>query len=92
MRGKGYNEFYLAEGRHPDRRDLDAAAPLHPVKLTHRSGHAHVLNSLALKQAGITAETAILLRDSSTANSGRENPRDFSMAWGNIFGENTIRR
>ncbi len=57
IRGKGYNEFYLAEGRHPTRSDLDAAAPLHPVKLTHRSGHSHVLNSLALEQAGITAET-----------------------------------
>jgi hypothetical protein len=57
VRGRGYNEFYLAEKRHPCRRDLDAAAPAHPVKLTHRSGHAHVLNSLALKLAGITAES-----------------------------------
>ncbi|MBN1568591.1 MAG: amidohydrolase [Acidobacteria bacterium] len=57
IRGKGYNEFYLAEKRHPNRRDLDAAAPMNPVKLTHRSGHAHVLNSLALKQVGITEET-----------------------------------
>jgi predicted amidohydrolase YtcJ len=57
IRGKGYNEFYLKEKRHPNRRDLDKAAPLHPVKLTHRSGHAHVLNSLALKYVGITAES-----------------------------------
>ncbi len=57
IRGKGYNEFCLAEKRHPSRWDLDAAASSHPVKLTHRSGHAHVLNSLALKEAGITAET-----------------------------------
>jgi predicted amidohydrolase YtcJ len=57
IRGKGYNEFYLAEGRHPNRWDLDSAAPHHPVKLTHRSGHAHVLNSIGLKLAGITAET-----------------------------------
>jgi predicted amidohydrolase YtcJ len=57
IRGKGYNEFYLAEKRHPNRWDLDAAAPLHPVKLTHRSGHAHVLNSLALALAGIHEET-----------------------------------
>ncbi len=57
VRGKGYNEFYLDEKRHPTRWDLDAAAPLHPVKLTHRSGHAHVLNSLALEQVGITPET-----------------------------------
>jgi predicted amidohydrolase YtcJ len=55
IRGKGYNEFYISEKRHPNRRDLDAAAPSHPVKLTHRSGHAHVLNSLGLKACGIDA-------------------------------------
>jgi predicted amidohydrolase YtcJ len=57
IRGKGYNEFYLKEKRHPNRHDLDKAASLHPVKLTHRSGHAHVLNSLGLKLVGITAES-----------------------------------
>ncbi len=57
IRGKGYDEFWIKEGRHPTRWDLDAAAPLHPVKLTHRSGHAHVLNSLALRLAGIDEET-----------------------------------
>ncbi len=57
IRGKGYNEFHLAEGRHPSRKDLDAAIPDRPVKLTHRSGHAHVLNTVGLKAAGITAET-----------------------------------
>ncbi len=57
IRGKGYNEFYLAEKRHPLRRDLDKAAPNHPVKITHRSGHAHVLNSLALDLAGISGKT-----------------------------------
>lgn len=57
IRGKGYDEFSLAEGRHPTRWDLDTATSSHPVKLTHRSGHAHVLNSLALKQVGISAQT-----------------------------------
>jgi predicted amidohydrolase YtcJ len=57
IKGKGYSEFHLAEIRHPTRWDLDAAALHHPVKLTHRSGHAHVLNSLALQYAEITAET-----------------------------------
>ncbi len=71
IRGKSYNEFYFAEKRHPNRWDLDAAAPLHPVKLTHRSGHAHVLNSLALKSVGIGEETGdppdgIIDRDPST--------------------------
>jgi hypothetical protein len=55
--GRGYNEFYLSEKRHPNRWDLDKATADHPVRLTHRSGHAHVLNSLALKLVGITAET-----------------------------------
>jgi predicted amidohydrolase YtcJ len=58
IRGRGYNEFYLAEKRHPTRWDLDAAAALHPVRLTHRSGRAHVLNSLALKVVGISQGTA----------------------------------
>ena len=57
IRASGYNEFYLAEKRHPTSSDLDKAAPDHPVKLTHRSCHAHVLNSLALKQAGISRYT-----------------------------------
>jgi hypothetical protein len=53
----GYNEFYLAEKRHPTRWDIDEVAPDHPVMLTHRSLHACVLNSLALSMAGITRET-----------------------------------
>jgi predicted amidohydrolase YtcJ len=57
VRARGYNEFYIAEKRHPNRLDLDAAAPLHPVRLIHRSGHAHVLNSLALQLVGISEET-----------------------------------
>jgi hypothetical protein len=57
IRAIGYHEFYLAEKRHPNRWDLDEAAPHHPVKLSHRSGHACVLNSLALKLLGISGET-----------------------------------
>lgn len=55
--GSDYHEFYLAEKRHPNRRDLDEAAPEHPVVLYQRSLHACVLNSLALARAGITRET-----------------------------------
>ncbi len=57
IRADGYNEFYLAENRHPTRWDLDKATSSHPIKLTHRSGHAHVLNSLALILVGISRET-----------------------------------
>lgn len=57
VRGRGYNEFYLVEKRHPNRWDLDQITSSHPIKLTHRTGHAHVLNSLALKIVGISKET-----------------------------------
>ncbi len=57
IRAGGYNEFHLEEKRHPTRWDLDDATTNHPVKLTHRSGHAHVLNSLALALVGISKET-----------------------------------
>ncbi len=57
IKGKGYNEFYLGEQRHPNRHDLDRAALNHPIKISHRTGHAHVLNSLALDLAGISINT-----------------------------------
>ncbi len=71
IKGWGYNEFYLRERRHPNRYDLDTAAPEHPVRLVHRSGHASVLNSMAMELLGITIETAeppggIIERDFST--------------------------
>lgn len=55
--GTGFNEFYLAEKRCPNRWDIDEVAPAHPVVLSQRSLHACVLNSLALSIAGIYAET-----------------------------------
>ena len=57
VRGHGYDDLRMAEGRHPNRWDLDAAAPSHPVWLEHRSGHASALNSRALGLAGIHRET-----------------------------------
>lgn len=57
IRAFGYEDTALAERRHPERRDLDAVAPGHPVRLIHSSGHASVLNSLALRQAGIDIAT-----------------------------------
>ncbi len=57
VKGSEYNKFYLEEGRHPNRWDLDKAAPVHPVKLAHRTRYASVLNSQGLALAGISAET-----------------------------------
>ena len=57
IRAGTYDEFYLDEKRHPTRWDLDNATSTHPVRLTHRSGHAHVLNSLAMEMVRISTET-----------------------------------
>ena len=57
IRASGYDETALAEVRHPTRWDLDDAAPDHPVRLDHRSGHGCVLNSVALARVGINEST-----------------------------------
>jgi len=57
VRAAQYNEVYLEENRHPNRWELDKAAPRHPVILLHCSGGMCVLNSLALQLVGITRET-----------------------------------
>ena len=71
IRAWGYDEFSLDENRHPSRWDLDIAAPRNPVRLTHRSGHATVLNSLGMDCVGITSSTpepagATIARDSDS--------------------------
>ena len=58
VRGQGYDALSHAEGRQLDRWALDEAAPRHPVRLDHRTGHAAVLNSLALGIVGIHPDTA----------------------------------
>ena len=71
IRAYGYDEFYLKEGRHPTRWDLDTATTAHPVRLDHRTGHASVLNSAALSLLGIDHHTpdpvdAVIERDEGT--------------------------
>jgi predicted amidohydrolase YtcJ len=68
LTGRGYNEADLAERRHLTRADLDAASTEHPIALTRTCGHMIVANSLALKIAGINANTpnppgGVIVRD-----------------------------
>ncbi|HZT95625.1 MAG TPA: amidohydrolase [Chloroflexota bacterium] len=55
--GRGYNQNLLAEGRHPNRDDLDAVTTERPVVLSHTSGHVLTANSRAIELAGITSQT-----------------------------------
>ena len=52
----GWHESNLAENRVPTLAELDAAAPDHPV-LARRGGHFAVVNSAALRAAGIGRDT-----------------------------------
>jgi len=55
--GRGYDDFKLAERRHPNKWDLDKAAPKNPVMITRLCGHISAVNSLALEMAGISKDT-----------------------------------
>lgn len=55
--GWGYYQLSLRENRLPSLAELDAAAPEHPVVLTHRSGHEMIVNSAAMRIAGLTRDT-----------------------------------
>lgn len=57
VRGWGYDQSKLAEGRHPTRDDLDEAVPDHPVILTRACAHISVHNSKSLALGGITDDT-----------------------------------
>ncbi len=56
--GQGYDQATLDDGRHPNRQDLDASAPDHPVFLWRSCHHIAVANTKALELAGISATTA----------------------------------
>ena len=55
--GSKYDDTKGAEGRALSRADLDAAAPGHPVAVTHRGGHTAFYNSSAFQLAGIDDRT-----------------------------------
>lgn len=57
IRGGGYDQTLLSEGRHPTRQELDRASVDHPILITHASGHLSVANTKAMELAGITKNT-----------------------------------
>jgi predicted amidohydrolase YtcJ len=57
IKGWGYDDTLIAEKRHLTFRDLDEAAPDHPVFISHTSGHLAYVNSKAMAIAGINAHS-----------------------------------
>ena len=57
MLGRGWNQELWPDKRFPTAADLDAVVADRPVALERVDGHALVVNSAALKAAGITAAT-----------------------------------
>lgn len=55
--GYGYDDSLLAEGRHPDRDDLDRASREHPIVILHVSSHLATANSAALAIFGFDETT-----------------------------------
>lgn len=57
IQANGYDQNFLAEKMHPTKELLDKAAPNNPVVAKHKSGHMGVLNSMGIKDLGITIDT-----------------------------------
>ncbi len=55
--GGGWNQEAWGLGRFPTAAELDAAVPDRPVWLARADGHAGWANSVALREAGVTAKT-----------------------------------
>jgi predicted amidohydrolase YtcJ len=58
IRGWGMDYEKYPEKRLPTRWDMDAVSKNHPVCIVHYTGHFVLVNSLALKQAGVDDHTA----------------------------------
>jgi hypothetical protein len=57
IRGGGWNQELWPDKRFPTAADLDAIVPDRPVVLERVDGHAYVVNSAAMKAAGVTSAT-----------------------------------
>ncbi len=55
--GSGWNQEVWPDRKFPNKAELDAVAPNHPVALTRTDGHAIWANSKALEAAGIANDT-----------------------------------
>ena len=59
IEGRGWDQNDWEVKEFPDRAELDRLFPERPVVLTRIDGHASLVNGIALRMAGITAETKV---------------------------------
>lgn len=57
IRAFGFNELMVEEQRYPTLQELDAISKEHPIIITRTCGHIGVVNSAAMKLAGIDEQT-----------------------------------
>lgn len=57
IKGRGYDHNELVERRHPTAEELDRVAPNNPVYLVRTCGHVAVINTAAMREAGIGHNT-----------------------------------
>lgn len=81
IRGWGYDHSKLAEGRHPDRFDLDEAAPDHKVALVRVCCHIGAFNSKALQFAGVADDATELAGSPVGQRNGMNNGVMFEKAY-----------
>jgi predicted amidohydrolase YtcJ len=82
IRGHGFDQDKLAEGRFPTRADLDQVSRTRPIVITRVCGHAAIVNSAALalvdpaERAAGDAETGLFTEGSISAFHRRVPPLD----------------
>ena len=59
IQARGFNQDLWDDPSLITRAELDAVAPLHPVKMVRVCGHLLVANTKAIEQVGVTAETQV---------------------------------
>ncbi|MEY9981481.1 putative amidohydrolase YtcJ [Bradyrhizobium yuanmingense] len=57
IQARGYDQTKLDIGRHPQKSELDAVAPDHPVMLVRTCGHVSIFNSKAFELAAVDVNT-----------------------------------
>jgi len=82
--GWGWNQNLWGDGTFPSKADLDDIAPHNPVALTRTDFHTLWVNSLALKGAGITAETSDLPESRIDRDPATGEPSGILREWGAV--------